>query len=448
MQHAFKNLVIAAALLGAGFLVAWLYFRPHLGSQGSFTDGVREYQSVSDEPLRYALWDKGRVLQSLQDGNTRQFDPCLSPDGRWMVFAVGEPGLGTDLWIAPMQGQEPGPARALFEINGPADELAPAFSDGALYFASNREGGQGGLDLYRSSFDDGELGPVEALPDTINSPDQETDPAPMPGSDGLLFASNRKRDGLRNYDLYLVYGSGPSANKPSVLATLSAQSQDRDPALTADGRTLFFASDRGGPAGRYSLYRSVLDRGQWLEPATVQGLETSGSLRAPQPSPNGFQLLYSAENSGQGPSATTLRGAHARTLQEARQDHRAVRSPVAFGPVVAGPARLARQALDHDGGHLSLLLGVFDRARPLDVVVPGRGPGERAGAACGPFGHHLPRTARGQWSQFHPRHAGVGWRVVDRRAHRKPRGRGDLRARNPTARNPKPWPPPARLPPN
>ena len=225
MQHAMKNLVIAAALLGAGFLVAWLYFRPHLGSQGTFTDGVREYSSVEEEPLRYALWDQGQLLTSLRDGDSSQFDPCLSPDGRWMVFAVGERGLGTDLWIAPMQGQIPGPARALFEINGPSDELAPALGDGVLYFASNRDGGQGGLDLYRAPFFDGEIGTVEALPKGVNTSEQETDPAPMHGQDALVFSSNRSRQGLSQYDLYLVAGSGPARAKPTLLPTVNGSPQ-------------------------------------------------------------------------------------------------------------------------------------------------------------------------------------------------------------------------------
>ncbi len=294
-NHFVKNLVIALSLVGAGFLVAWLRFRPHLETQGSFTDGEREYHQLAQEPLRYALWDRGVPLNGLHEQGSSHADPALSPDGRWIVFAAGERGLNVDLWLAPMVGDEPGPARPLHELNSDADDVTPAFLGNTLFFASNRPGGAGGMDLWQANFLDGEFTGVTRLPDTLNSAADETDPAPEARQGWLAFASNRERDGARDYDLYWASLDGPRAWVPEPFADLNSPAHERDPAFTADGRTLFFASDRG-PERRFGLYRTVFDRGDWLQATEVQGLGGTGHLRAPEPSPDGFRLLYTQQD--------------------------------------------------------------------------------------------------------------------------------------------------------
>ncbi|MDF1837492.1 MAG: TolB-like protein, partial [Planctomycetota bacterium] len=76
----------------------------------------------------------------------------------------GERGLGTDLWMAEMVDGKAMHSRPLSELNSDKDEVAPAFGHGALYFASNREGGMGGLDLWRVPFADSRFGNPEHLP--------------------------------------------------------------------------------------------------------------------------------------------------------------------------------------------------------------------------------------------------------------------------------------------
>ncbi len=317
-----KNLVIALCLVSAGFLIAWLRFRPHLGTEGRFTDGVQEYAAITSEPLRYALWDEALPLEGLSEGASREFDPCLSPNGRWLVFAVGERGLGTDLWIAEMIDGRAQNARPLSELNSEKDELAPAFGHGALYFASNRDGGLGGLDLWRAPFEDARFGTAEHLDQALQSVADDTDPAPIEGSKALLFASNRRVENpdpkaprRTGYDLYEALESNVDSFRVEAIEALSSDANERDPAFTADGRTLFFASDRAGVRGTYDLFRGVRNLGEWLPPKAIEGLNGEVSQRGPSPSPDGFRLVFAKQGKGaNGDPSSTLFSAKTREL--------------------------------------------------------------------------------------------------------------------------------------
>ncbi|MEE8468270.1 MAG: hypothetical protein V3T22_07430, partial [Planctomycetota bacterium] len=193
--------------------------------------------------------------------------------------------------------------------NTEADECAPCFSGGALYFASDRLGTAGGLDLYRARYDHGLFEVAERLTGEINSTADDTDPAPAPGSEAILFASNRAGGALPNFDLFLARPAesnlledgedDPGADSAQwivePLAVLNSGYDERDPAFTADGRTVFFASDRAPSLGRFDLYRSSLGQDGWIPPVPLEGLNTQRSERGPLPTRDGFELLFSVE---------------------------------------------------------------------------------------------------------------------------------------------------------
>jgi len=99
--------------------------------------------------------------------------PAFAPDGRSLVFAGdlegGEGGM--DLYISHRTGEGWSAPESLGpRINGPANEAFPSFGpDGALYFASDRTGGLGKLDLYRATTDKTTWSDPIALPGPINS---------------------------------------------------------------------------------------------------------------------------------------------------------------------------------------------------------------------------------------------------------------------------------------
>ncbi|HEV8112308.1 MAG TPA: prenyltransferase/squalene oxidase repeat-containing protein [Planctomycetota bacterium] len=289
-SHFGKNVVLVVALVAVGFFSAWLRFRNYLGTESSFTDGVHTYDTGDSGSVRYAVWDApARLPESINSGASES-RPALSPDGRWMVFAVGERGLNSELYVAEMIDGQPVDAKPLASLNTSADESAPAFSSDALYFASDRKGGSGGLDLYRASYANGEFGAAERLGDEINSESDDCDPAPQPKTHELVFASNRGRAGFGLF----VATLDPEEGHPTVqaLATLDAPGDEREPAFTADGRTLFFASNRKSGTDDFDLYRSSARGATWSPPVALDGLNTPQSERAPLPTFDDFSLYF------------------------------------------------------------------------------------------------------------------------------------------------------------
>jgi len=305
-RHIGKNLVIILALLGAGFFTAWLRFHQYLGSEGSYTDGTRTFEVNSANGIRFAVWDSPVVLPETVNTSEDERQPAVSPDGRYLVFAGGELGLGTDLYISEVEGGEPGEPRPLHAINSGADEWAPCFSGGALYFASNRRGSAGGLDLWRAAYDRGVFGEPERIEGGVNSSADDTDPAPVPGTDAIVFASDRQqsRRGASDFNLFLAKPiGGEEAWSIEPIEELNTFFDERDPAFTSDGRTLFFASDRDGTIGGFDLYRSALsavsEAHRWIDPEPLVGINTAASERAPSPSQDGFLMYFEVEAGGE-----------------------------------------------------------------------------------------------------------------------------------------------------
>ena len=311
-QHLGKNLVVATALLAAGFFAAWLRYSPHLGTAGAYTDGVREYDSFAGEPIRFAVWEEAARLAGELGGDEGEHRPTLSPDGRWLVFASGARGTNAELYVAEMRAGEALDPRPLYELNSSYDELAPAFGHGALYFTTNRPGGAGGFDLWRAPVDaDGEFGAPEPLDATVNTRSDEVDPAPLPGGLALAFSSNRDQGGRRGHDFFLAR-PGLAGYEVARLDALSSWQDDRELAFTGDGRRAFFASDRAG-AGDYDLFASLYEQGAWLAPRAIDGLNGPGDERGPAPSAEGFELVFEVR-----PEPVTAAGGLSAELYHAR----------------------------------------------------------------------------------------------------------------------------------
>lgn len=221
----------------------------------TYTDAITE-QPLADlyhvrlkngKPGHPRLLD-GSLCSPFNDGPA-----AFSPSGDTICFtrnrAIGkrrEAGsLG--LFFAVRQGNswsEPVP----FAYNGDAyNTLHAAFGAQGqrLYFASDRPGGRGGMDLYSCTWDGSDWSEPVNLGPAVNSRSNEVYPNASP--DGRLVYSSDRSGGAGKLDLYAALPVEGGWAKPQVMpAPLNSAGNDFGHAVHADGRSGYFSSDRDG----------------------------------------------------------------------------------------------------------------------------------------------------------------------------------------------------------
>ncbi|CAG5078280.1 PKD domain-containing protein [Parvicella tangerina] len=127
---------------------------------------------------------------NLGDGNYS--NPTISEDGQTMVFSfTGLTDTTSNLYFTKRTEQgwsQPSPIDGLNTLH---NETFPRLCGTTLYFASDRPGGKGGLDIYRCLFSNNKTGEITAMPEPINSAADDFLFFSVSGSAGF-FSSNRQ----------------------------------------------------------------------------------------------------------------------------------------------------------------------------------------------------------------------------------------------------------------
>jgi len=172
-----------------------------------------------------AGWSEPKNLGPRVNGPFNEYDPAVTPDGTNLLFASNRPVEGEEApdektWPATLREElyqndydvyavdlqaAAAPPRRLDDVCSRANDGQPTVSpDGHwLYFASDRAGGQGGYDLWRSRVTVRPLAgfmPPENLGVPVNTRAHELDPAVSLEGFGLYFSSNRAEE-----DIYALY---------------------------------------------------------------------------------------------------------------------------------------------------------------------------------------------------------------------------------------------------
>lgn len=243
-------------------------------------------------------------------------------------------------------------------VNSSANDQHPAISrDGlSLYFASDRAGGSGGLDLYvtrRNGLDAPWGAPVNLGP-VINSPTMDLAPDLTDDGHHLFYHSGRP-GGCGDLDLYETsrdnphddLGWGPPVNLGCVV---NGPFKDAGPAYTLhDGDevpTMYFTSTRPGGFGDFDIYKSKLQAdGSWGPAVHVP--ELSGPFRDTRITiaPSGLELFISSDVTGR------PNGVGGQDLWRSTREHTfdAWSAPVNLGPGVNTTGFDGAPSLSFDG---------------------------------------------------------------------------------------------------
>jgi len=204
------------------------FYSDRLGSRGGYD--LWAAHRIEDQ------WQPAVHLGSAVNSPFDDYGPALSPAGDQLYFASNRPKPDPaepedsqsaskpassepehrdyDLYVCTLTNEGVGAATPLESLNTAYDECAPAISPFGdfLYFASNRPGGFGEMDLYRARRLPAGPGPADNLGLAINTAANELDPTLSVGGYALHFSSDRATRSLEpgsgaalsrgDYDLY------------------------------------------------------------------------------------------------------------------------------------------------------------------------------------------------------------------------------------------------------
>jgi peptidoglycan-associated lipoprotein len=198
--------------------------------------------------------------------------------------------------------------RNLEAINTPFAEYAPVYSNGELYFTTSRGNGKiyeatgtPFTDLYKveTNAANVNMSTLAPLPDFINDPNvNEGCVTFTPDGKTMIFAKGNtgKRKGTNDVDLYLSRYRNGQWSEPQPININLPDAWESTPALSPDGRTLYFSSNRKGGYGGLDIYAAQMDsRGRFGRVRNLgPEINTAGSELFPYVSENG-KLYFSSD---------------------------------------------------------------------------------------------------------------------------------------------------------
>jgi OmpA-OmpF porin, OOP family len=116
----------------------------------------------------------------------------------------------------------------------------------------------------------------------------------------LIFTvceGSAKRQVLGSCDLFISYNVGGKWQEPQNMGpNVNSRYWDTQPSLTADGRTLYFISERPGGLGGYDIWRTKrADDGTWGRAENLRSVNTRANELAPFIHVNGTTLFFSSD---------------------------------------------------------------------------------------------------------------------------------------------------------
>ena len=152
-------------------------------------------------------WGEPKAIELGGDSTSVFGNPCISPDELKLFFSSDlKSGVGgKDIWVAMRKSSGDAfgkPINLGKVVNTPGDEMFPFLrNDTTLYFSSDGHPGMGGLDVFRTTYSNGEWTKPVNMQSPINSAGDDFAIVFNPEEDKGFFSSNRK-GGKGSDDIY------------------------------------------------------------------------------------------------------------------------------------------------------------------------------------------------------------------------------------------------------
>lgn len=227
------------------------------------------YQSVYDS----TSWTQAVPIESI---NTTKNEGAqsVSADGRMLFFTAcnREDGYGgCDIYFSRrISGRWTEPINAGAPVNSTSWESQPSISANGeyLYFVSNRKGGKGGMDIWRCQIKGISItgrpawGELENLGDSVNTSGNEMSPFIHADGRTLYFASD-KWPGLGGTDLFMTRAKedGGWRTPQNLGYPINTYGEEQGMIVDAMGTNAYYSSKRAGSQGvdiyKFKLFEDI-----------------------------------------------------------------------------------------------------------------------------------------------------------------------------------------------
>jgi outer membrane protein OmpA-like peptidoglycan-associated protein len=234
--------------------------RPNTTGGGKDPYDQEYFEDIYISEKKDGKWTAPKVMPRPINGNSHDACIALSPDGKTLFVyktGSGRNKMG-DIYYSKRNedGSWSDPKSMGDKINTKYREPSISIThDGnTIYFSSDRPGGFGGLDIYKSTKNEkGEWGEPTNLGATINTPYDED--SPFIHNETTLYFSSQGHSSMGGYDVFVSELNGKEWSKPQNLGSpINTADDDIYFVVSADNKRGYFSSGRAGGLGDKDLY--------------------------------------------------------------------------------------------------------------------------------------------------------------------------------------------------
>ena len=264
-------------------IVAFTALRPNKGRTRSADKFIEEvYVSYN----KSGTWSDPVVIPISSEYNVGTAG--ISPDGqKMMIFIGGTTDPGSLYQITKDGDAWSKPSLLAGSINSNALETTCSITpDGkTIYFASDRNGGKGGLDIWKTELKaDGKWSMPVNLGPEINTAANEDAPFIHPDQKTLFFTSDGHNTMGGNDIFKSVQVAGKWTKPENMGYPVNTTANDNYFTLLADGKRAYFSSDRKGGQGAQDIYYIDMPENSSTVPLTmVKGKILNAETGKPMP---------------------------------------------------------------------------------------------------------------------------------------------------------------------
>lgn len=237
-----------------------------------------------------SVWQKATYLSPrINTPNFNEGSEAISPDGKYLFFTgCNRPdGMGRcDIYVVQKRGDDwDKPFNLGSPVNTSGWESQPSISPdgGTLYFVSNRAGGYGGYDIWKSRLSAKGWGPPENLGPAVNTSYNEQSPFIHPDDSTLYFCSDGW-PGMGGQDLFVsrLSKDGKWQEPENLGYPINSNGNETGLSLTANGDYAFFSSNKLEGMGGFDIYTFKMPQNLKPKPVTyVKGYVFNAKTKTP-----------------------------------------------------------------------------------------------------------------------------------------------------------------------